>query len=330
MQYTSGSTRNPAGVMITHENLVEWSAGITDRLKPGPQWATVNWVPVTHDMGLVLEVLLPVIAGWRSIMMSAGSFLDDPVRWLELASRFRAQTICAPQFGYDMCVRRSSEEQRAAIDLSSIEILINGAEPVPFTSFTGFMKAFEVSGLKPSSASDGYGLAENTLTISIPAYQGIRYVRLDDAALRAGRIVAASGETPAREIVSCGHPLSGQEVAIVDPAGRTRLTDWTEGEIWVAGKQVAPGYWQRPEETAATFHATIEGEGETRYLRTGDLGFMVEGELYVTGRLKDMIVVRGDNYYPQDLELAVQEAHHGVRPGCVAAVPLEREAGEES
>lgn len=265
---------------------------------------------------------------WQAILLSPTAFIGRPLTWLEVAARYRAQLLFGPHFAYDLCLRRSSEEERSELDLSSVQVLISGGEPVPVAAFQKFLLSFESSRLRPEAGCVAYGLAETTLGVSFDPGQGLQHVVVDAMALRAGRALAPEAGKEVRLVPSCGHPLPGVDVQIVDPATSEALSERTIGEIYVSGSTVAQGYWNRPAETTATFEARIDGREEARYLRTGDLGFIAEGALYVTGRLKDVIVIRGENHYPQDLEHAAEGSHPRIRRGCVIAAAMDHGGGE--
>jgi acyl-CoA synthetase (AMP-forming)/AMP-acid ligase II/acyl carrier protein len=329
LQYTSGSTGTPKGVVVTHDNLLHNQAIIRAFAAPPPHAHTVSWLPLYHDMGLIGTVLGPVFAGMGCTLMSPVAFLQRPARWLEALSTFRGTMSGAPSFAYELCTRKVGPEARARLDLSAWEIAFNGAEPVRAETLARFAEAFAVCGLRPHVVRPVYGLAESTLIVTGARKQSPAVtVRVDAAALERGQVTLARGDAPARELVGCGRPFGDHRVEIVDPTTRRRAAAGVVGEIWIAGPSVARGYWQRPEDTARDFDARIEGTREGSFLRTGDLGFVHEGELFIAGRSKDVIIVRGRNLHPHDLEMAAERAHPAVRPGCVAAFGAE-EGGEE-
>ncbi|MFP5284484.1 MAG: AMP-binding protein, partial [Thermoanaerobaculia bacterium] len=304
LQYTSGSTSEPKGVVVTHGNLLHNEGAIHGAFGMSESSVVVGWLPLYHDMGLIGNVLQPLYAGARAVLMSPLTFLQRPASWLEAISRYRATTSGGPNFGYDLCVRKVGEEEKAGLDLSTWAVAFNGAEPVRAGTMERFAAAFASCGFRREAFFPCYGLAEATLFVS-------------------GGALADASSGP----VGCGRVAVGQAVTIVDPEACTPCAPGQEGEIWVAGPSVAAGYWGRPEETARTFGARL-ATGEGPFLRTGDLGFLVEGELVVTGRLNDLIILRGRNHYPQDLEWTAEASHPTVRPGCAAAFSVDRE-GEE-
>jgi amino acid adenylation domain-containing protein len=330
LQYTSGSTSTPKGVMVTHANLIhnEWMIG--EAFRQDEDTVVVGWLPLYHDMGLIGNVLQPLWAGGTSVLMSPVAFLQKPLRWLEAIHRYRGTTSGGPNFAYELCVRRIAEEQRAGLDLSSWRVAYNGAEPVRAETLERFAAAFAPQGFRPEAFYPCYGLAEATLFVSGGEAGTVPPVaRLDAAALEAHEARAAPPEDTeeARRLVSCGHAWAGQRIVVADPETGSELPAGRIGEIWIAGPSVARGYWRNPEATERDFAARLES-GEGPFLRTGDLGFLRDGELYVTGRLKDLIIIRGRNHYPQDLELTAERSHPDLRPGSGAAFSVEV-GGEE-
>ncbi|HEY2945355.1 MAG TPA: GNAT family N-acetyltransferase [Vicinamibacteria bacterium] len=329
LQYTSGSTTEPRGVVVTHGNLVSTTRLIEDAFGLTEADRSVTWLPPYHDMGLVGGILQPLYSGAATAILSPLAFLRRPALWLETISRTRATVCGASNFAYDLCVRRVPPAARAGLDLRSWRVAFNGAEPVRPETLDAFCDAFAPCGFRPTALLPCYGLAEATLLVT-GADRDAAPVRISVSAraLEEGRAEPTSPDAPsARALVGCGSPRPGQEVRIVDPATRIPAAAGRVGEIWVRGPGVAKGYWRRPEQTAATFAALLAG-GEGPYLRTGDLGFVHERELFVTGRLKDVVVVRGRNHYPQDIEATAEAAHRAVRPGRAAAFAV-HEGGEE-
>jgi acyl-CoA synthetase (AMP-forming)/AMP-acid ligase II len=306
LQYTSGSTREPRGVMITHGNLLANQEAIRLALGTGPESRIGGWLPFHHDMGLVGQLLHPLWLGTTAVLLSPTTFVKKPAHWLETVSRYRLTVSGGPDFAYDLCVRRVNDLQIAGLDLSGWRTAVNGGEPVRAETLRAFAERFAPAGLRPEALTPCYGLAEATLLVSgaaapVPA----RPRRADATALEENRLLDAAGGAPHRPVVACGPAAAGTGIRIVDPDTGTELPDGRIGEIWVRGDGVAPGYWRRPAETAGTFDARLGGQGG--HLRTGDLGAVQDGQLHVTGRLKDMIVVAGRNLYPQDLERTVQQ-----------------------
>jgi acyl-CoA synthetase (AMP-forming)/AMP-acid ligase II len=332
LQYTSGSTAAPKGVMVSHGNLLHNEETIRLAFEQTPSSVVVGWLPLYHDMGLIGTVLQPLFVGAHAILMSPLAFLQKPLLWLAVISRHRATTSGGPNFAYDLCVRKITPEQRAALDLSSWEVAFNGAEPVRAETLERFAAAFAPCGFRREAFYPCYGLAEATLFVSGGSkHQAPQVATVSAAALEQGRVASVDpGQPGGRSLVSSGPPRR-QRVVIVDPETHRECNDDRMGEIWIAGESVAKGYWRRPEATAESFGAELDGpEVRTgdRFLRTGDIGFLAGGELFIAGRLKDLIIIRGRNLYPQDLELAAERSHPAARPGCGAAFSIEVE-GEE-
>jgi acyl-CoA synthetase (AMP-forming)/AMP-acid ligase II len=325
LQYTSGSTAAPKGVMVSHGNLVHNISTIAEVFGTGPALPMVSWLPVYHDMGLIGCILQPVLAGCSTYLMSPAAFLQRPLRWLQAVSRFRAHTSGGPNFAFDLCVRRTTPEQRTTLDLGSWRVAFNGAEPVRARTIDEFTRTFEPYGFEPESMYPCYGLAESTLYVTGGAAGNRPRTATFDGGALVGRNAAVRLDDgrPGRALVSCGHAWFEERAVIVDPERRTRCADGQVGEIWVAGPSVAHGYWDRPDATRETFQATIAETGDGPFLRTGDLGFVDGGELFVAGRLKDLVIVDGRNHYPQDIELTVEGCHPALRPGCSAAFSVD-------
>ena len=330
LQYTSGSTSSPKGVVITHGNLIHNMAMISHGFQISLNTEAVFWLPTYHDMGLIGGVLTPIYVSATSSLMSPASFLQRPLRWLQAISRFQATISGAPNFAYQMCLDRITPEQRAELDLSSWRVAFCGAEPIHPESLRKFAAAFASSQFRSTALYPCYGLAEATLLASGSEGPSPLVTRsVDSAALTHNRVIEATDKTAsAQELVSCGVALLDQDIAIVNPETHLKSAADEVGEIWINGPGVAQGYWQRPEATVQTFGAKLANSDKGSYLRTGDLGFMHEGHLYITGRLKDLIIIRGQNHYPQDLERTVADSHPAFEPGMGAAFSIEKD-GEE-
>nr|VFJ52358.1 MAG: Acyl-CoA synthetase (AMP-forming)/AMP-acid ligase II [Candidatus Kentron sp. FW] len=320
LQYTSGSTGTPKGVMVSHENLLHNERMIQQGFGHNENTIFVGWPPLFHDMGLIGNVLQPLYVGIHCVLMSPVAFLQKPFRWLQAISRYRATTSGGPNFAYDLCVRKIAPEQRTKLDLSCWENAFNGAEPIRAETLERFSTAFASCGFRREAFFTCYGMAETTLLVS--SSSKIEFPTVFPAErneLQQGRIVAAQDEKDPQYIVGCGRPWSEVRVVIVDTETFLPYPDQRVGEIWAAGPDVAQGYWGQSEETQQTFHAYLADTGEGPFLRTGDLGFLKDGELFVTGRLKDLIIIHGQNHYPQDIELTVERVVDFVKPnGCAA------------
>ena len=326
LQYTSGSTMAPKGVIVTHENILETCALVIDHANP----VVVSWLPQYHDMGLIGCYLYPALRGGTTYGFASMDFIQRPVLWFDTITAYGATATAAPNFAYDYCLRagRLSKESLEACDLSSLRVLMCAAEPIKADTFTRFLEAFQPYGLKSESFYAAFGLAENTLAVSLG---GRNVVSVSKRALALGkaRLTTEVSEIDgAMQIVSCGTPIPGIDVRIVDAEQHVALKPGFIGEIWVAGSGKCLGYWNNPELTLKQFRARLVDDSpyDDGYLRTGDMGFFHEGELYVCGRIKDMIILRGQNYYPQDIENIVESASGMIRNNCVAAFQIREES----
>jgi len=337
LQYTSGSTAAPKGVMLTHGNLLHNMRAICDAFGIIPEKdSAMFWLPFYHDMGLIGGVLAPIYCGAANTLMSPLDFLQRPIRWLQAISRYQATISGGPNFAFDLCVRKVRPEQKAELDLSSWRVVFNGAEPIRAGTFDRFADAFAECGFRKESFYPCYGLAEATVFVSgIERKQPPLVLHLDAGALSNGKLVPVlvqesidQDNSEVRTLVGCGWTRTNHDVVIVDPVELTPLKKdeggtTAIGEIWVSGPSIAQGYWDLPEESERVFFATLDGEPGARYMRTGDLGFIYEGQLFIAGRLKDLIIIDGLNHYPQDIELTVETSHPALRPGCSAAFSTE-------
>jgi thioester reductase-like protein len=326
LQYTSGSTMEPKGVIVSHENILTTCPLVIDH--PAP--VVVSWLPQYHDMGLIGCYLYPAVKGGTTYGFAPMDFIQRPILWFDAITTYRATATAAPNFAYDYCLRagRLSKESLEACDLSSLRVLMCAAEPVKPDTYTRFLEAFQAYGLKSESFYVAYGLAENTLAVSLGG-RNIVSVNKRAFALGKARMTTEVSEIDgATQIVSCGVPLPGLDLKIVDPEGHFALKPDRIGEIWVAGSGKCRGYWNNPELNQKQFRARIVDDTpyDDGYLRTGDMGFMHDGELYVCGRIKDMIILRGQNYYPQDIEHVVENSSSLIRHNCVAAFQIQEES----
>lgn len=331
LQYTSGSTAAPKGVMVSHGNLLHnmrmLRHGLRMLFEGNQAQLGVSWLPTHHDMGLVGMVLQPVYVGGGCVLMSPSAFVQRPMRWLRAISHYGASVSAAPSFAYDLCVRSAGPEQLEGLDLSCLEVLYNGSEPIHHESMERFAVHFAPCGFRREAFTPCYGLAEATLMVSTKESGSAPVVRRIDVAALEQHCARDTEGPQSRALVGCGPPGMGEQLAIVDPQTFEPCPHDRVGEIWVAGLHVAQGYWQRPKESQEIFGARLAG-GEGPFLRTGDLGFLREGQLFITGRIKDLIIIRGRNYYPQEIERFVEQSHDALRPGCCAAFSVEVEGAE--
>ncbi|MEL7039112.1 MAG: AMP-binding protein [Cyanobacteria bacterium J06592_8] len=329
LQYTSGSTGDPKGVMLTHKNLLHNSKIIYDSFEHTAESCCVIWLPPYHDMGLIGGILQPFYGGFPVILMSPVHFLQKPIRWLQAISRYQATTSGAPNFAYQLCLQKIKPEQLKDLDLSSWDVAFVGAEPIQAKTLEKFAQTFASCGFRSEAFYPCYGLAEATLFVSGGKKSSPPIVETVDAVeLEKNRVVSSNKNSDKnQQLVSCGSVGFDYNLAIVQPENCTPCSEGEIGEIWLYGASVAQGYWKKTELTEATFQADLS-TGEGPFLRTGDLGFIRNGELFVTGRLKEVIIIRGRNYYPHDIEQTVQESDRSLRLGCGAAFGVEEE-GEE-
>ncbi len=327
LQYTSGSTARPKGVAITHGNLIANSAAIRHCFGSDRETSGVFWLPLYHDMGLIGGILQTIDCGGSSTLFAPAAFLQRPHRWLETISRTGATISGGPNFAFDLCARKVTDEQGASLDLSRWRVAFNGAEPIHPETIDRFSAAFAPCGFRREAFLPCYGLAEGTLMVAGgPAGRPPSTLDLRREALARGEAIDAEpGEPEARRVVGSGRVVPGHSVAIVEPESGARLDDGKVGEIWVRGPSVAAGYWNQPEASEATFGARLADPDEGPFLRTGDLGFFRDGELYVAGRLKDLIIIRGRNVYPQDVEWTVGRCHPSLGPETCAVFAVEAE-----
>ena len=331
LQYTSGSTGTPKGVMVTHGNIIHNQQLIHQAFGHSEQSIGVGWLPLFHDMGLIGHVLQPIYVGFPSILMPPLVFMMKPIRWLKAISKYRATTSGGPNFAYDLSVKKIKPEQLANLDLRSWDLAYSGAEPIRAETLDQFGNKFAQCGFSYNAFCPCYGMAETTLFATGGDKNQKPLIRgLKAAALEQNSVVESElSWSGSRALVGCGRPYRfGTKVVLVNPELLTRCKKGQVGEIWVSGESIAAGYWNRPEATQETFHAYIVDTGEGPFFRTGDLGFKLNGELYITGRLKDVIIIQGQNHYPQDIELTVQKSHPALRPNCGAAFMIKFKSSE--
>lgn len=324
LQYTSGSTSTPKGVMVSHANLLHNSKLIKAHFGLNEKDRAVSWLPMFHDMGLILGILQVLYTGYHTVLMAPTAFLQHPLRWLQTISDYKATVSCAPNFAYELCVRRASPLMGTQLDLSSWQMAINGAEPVRSETLKNFSAAFESYGFHPDAFMVGYGLAEATLMVSgRRRFTGVSVKHVDKALLEQHLVADALDTQHSQTVVGCGKIAPGQHVIIVHPESLTRCRPDEVGEIWVAGESIAQGYFGNEEMTGRTFQAYVADTGEGPFLRTGDLGFIQDGEIFITGRIKDLIIIMGRNHYPQDIERTVEQSSPIIRAGNAAAFSIE-------
>lgn len=336
LQYTSGSTGSPKGVVVTHGNLIHNSQSISEYFATHKGSHIVSWLPPYHDMGLIGGILQSVFVGFPTTLLAPIHFLQRPLRWLQAISKYRATISGGPNFAYELCVRKVKDEELAGLDLSSWQVAFNGAEHVRAQTIDAFYAKFSSCGLKASAAFPCYGLAEGTLLVTCdrvfrePVVQQFHATLLEDNRAVSLQHDTAAAQVRGRTLVSSGRGIAGQEPFICDPHSEERLGEGRVGEICIVGDSLANGYWRRPESTVAAFRQALSAPSAwSKFFRTGDLGFVLDGELYVTGRLKDLIIINGVNHHPGDLESTVLRVHESFRPDGSAAFSVELNDSEQ-
>jgi acyl-CoA synthetase (AMP-forming)/AMP-acid ligase II len=332
LQFTSGSTGYPKGVAVRHENAVSNIRVMGEMLRLDSTKPAIVWAPHYHDLCLVGHVLGPLYYGYESTLMSPMDFLIKPVRWLRAISHYNIANTASPNFGYEYSTRRIKPEECGGLDLSHWVIAGNGGEPVLQQTLEAFSKKFGPYGFRPQTFMPCYGMAESVLFVAglKSMSEPPKVLTLSATDLETHTVsVLADNEPGGRNIVSCGSPGSGHQVIAVDPVTLTRAKPNHIGEMWVKGPSVPGAYWGLPEESAATFEGYLADTKEGPFLRTGDLGMVADGEIYLTGRLKDLIIIAGRNHYPSDIELTVQQSGAPVRPGACAAISEPVNGAEE-
>ncbi len=319
LQYTSGSTDEPKAVMVTHENIIANSKIIRDCFQNNTESLSVCWLPSCHDMGLIDGIIQPIFSGFHSVMMSPVHFLQKPVRWFKAIAKYRATYSGAPNFAFDLCCDRIREEDLSGIDLSSLRCLYNGSEPIRPRTIRRFTEKFSSIGISKEKFFTCYGLAEGTLAVTTSILgKEPTLIKVAQKSFEQNEILLTEKE-PFTELVGCGRVNGDTGLKIIHPDSLKECTEKEIGEIWVSGKSVTAGYLNKPKTTDETF---VECDRE-RYLRTGDLGFLLKGELFVTGRLKDLIIIRGKNHYPQDIEQTASLSHQALQANGSAAFSVD-------
>jgi acyl-CoA synthetase (AMP-forming)/AMP-acid ligase II len=312
--------------MISHDNIAHNSVYIQKAFQLTEKSVSVTWLPSFHDMGLIDGIIQPLYTGFLGIVMSPESFLKNPMLWLQAITKYGATHSGSPNLGYELCVRRITPEQQKSLDLSSWISAYNGAEPIRRKTLDNFSDKFRCSGFKSQYFYPCYGMAEATLMISGGNIEDEPvYLNVQSEFLKDNQIVEAEKDSENyQELVGCGHAWQDTEVKIVNPESCLECGDNRVGEIWVSGSSIAQGYWQQEEKTITTFQAKLANTTDERnFLRTGDRGFLRAGELFITGRIKDVIIIWGRNHYPQDIEYSVQQSHKALRLDCGAAFTIE-------
>ena len=329
LQYTSGSTSTPKGVMVSHGNVLYNSKMIREAFQNSAADIMFSWLPAYHDMGLIGGIIHPMYLGATGVLMSPLHFLQRPFRWLQAISRYKVTVSGSPNFGYEWCLKRVKSSQHESLDLSSWRLAYNGAEPVRSETLRTFYDTFADCGFQSEAFYPCYGLAEATLFVSGGyAAESPSMIRINRDELLKNYQKYDSGGERMTDFVSCGFSWLDQGIAIVDPETRQECETGKVGEVWISGPNIAQGYWRNSQATGETFNAFIDNANRGPYMRTGDLGFIQDGELYIASRLKDLIIIDGLNHYPQDIEATVEKSHPGIREGFAVAFSIEYQGDE--
>ncbi len=333
LQYSSGSTGNPKGVVITHENLIINCQEMTKKVRSTQNSIGLSWLPHYHDMGLIGAILVPLSNGNEVILFSPLKYIENPIRWLKAITKYRPTHIMGASFGYELCLKKlamAKAEDKVNLDLSSLEVVLCGAEPIDPKLPTKLFQALKKYGYKEEAFTPGYGLAEYTLLASLgkPGKPCIKAFNLAQLQNHIVEVSTPADKVPVKELVSCGTSLDNHEIQIVDPVTRRIIAHKAIGEIWLKGKSVAQGYWHKEKESEETFNAyTADNQGP--FLRTGDLGFLDDGEVYIYGRIKDIIIIRGKKYAPHDIEFSIQNAHPQIKGSSLVVFSVEHNNEEK-
>jgi amino acid adenylation domain-containing protein len=330
LQYTSGSTSSPKGIMVSHKNVLYNSECIRQGFELTADSISVSWLPHFHDMGMIDGIIQPLYSGYIGFLMPPVSFLQKPLRWLQAISQYKATHSGGPNFAYELCASKITPEQKEGLDLGNWQSAYNGAEPIRSETLERFTNAFNMCGFRADFFYPCYGLAEATLMVSggLVKNKPVECVA-EVKALEKNQVINSCITTHGKILLGCGQSWLDTNIVIAQPESQKKCATREIGEIWVSGTSVAQGYWQRADQTKEVFQAYLSDTGEGPFLRTGDLGFIQDGELFVTGRLKDLLIIRGRNHYPQDIELTVEKSHIALREGCGAVVELFVESEQE-
>ena len=331
IQYTSGSTSDPKGVVISHKNILVNELMLQNAFNLSEQTVGISWLPLFHDMGLIASLLSSIFVGYPVYIMPPSAFIRKPYRWLQLISKYQGTYTCAPNFAYDLCIRKTPEEIRASLNLSSLKTAVNAAEPILYRTIEAFSNMFSAQGFNKNAFTPGYGLAEATVCVSGKTGRELSFVRVDAAQLQLNKIVYSESIDGAQTLVNCGPThYCNQQIKIVNSETKMECASHEVGEIWVTGDHISTGYFNKPELNIATFQATLIGNPHQHFLRTGDLGFINDaGDLFINGRIKDLIIINGHNYYPQDIEFTVETTHEVIRKNHIAAFAIEVQHTEQ-
>ncbi|MCK5338525.1 MAG: fatty acyl-AMP ligase, partial [Bacteroidales bacterium] len=329
LQYTSGSTGRPRGVMVSHANIIHNSECIKRSFGFDENLIGMNWLPNFHDMGLIGCLIQPAYVGGMNIIIPPLKFLQQPLNWFKNISKYKATNAGGPNFSYEYCIDKINDQELDDLDLSTISTMFCGSEPIRKKTLDQFTAKFDRASFRSQQFYPCYGLAESVLIVTGGDFRAEPiYLELDIRAMEENKVVAAESARDSRTLTACGYPWLGMSVSIVNPETKITCPKGEIGEIWAKGPSITQGYWDNAEETEKTFKAYIEGTEDGPWLRTGDLGFIHEGQLYVSGRMKDLIIIRGSNFFPNDIEHSVENSHDALRQNASTAFSAEIE-GEE-